>query len=303
MTSDDATARTPLTPLIAVPNVSEGRDEDLLERFRGVLEANGVAVLDVHSDAVHNRSVFTLAGRDEALVLGVTELARAALAIDLTEHSGVHPRLGALDVCPFVIEDEPKRAIDGARAAARRIAREAGLPVFLYGDAAHRDETRSLPQLRSGGLDEVQRRAGNGELLPDEGPRHIDPAHGVVCVGARRPLIAFNVWLRCDAEAARRIAAEIRSQNGGPPGVRALGWQVRGGLSQVSMNLVAPEETGIDDAFGEVARCAERGAVEIIATEIVGLPPERYLPDPKREAARLLLQPGRSLESVLRSRS
>lgn len=289
-------------PLVAVPNVSEGRDERRLLEFKRLIEQTRTFVLDLHRDAIHNRAVYTLAGDDDALVDGVTALAHAATEIDLTAHAGVHPRLGVLDVCPFVIDDDTNRAVRTAERAARSIADSAGLPVFLYGAAARRDATASLPELRRGGLDELRRRVRDEVLEPDEGPREIDPSLGVVCVGARPPLIAFNVWLRAGGDAARRIAARVRSAGGGLRGVRALGWEMDDAMSQVSLNLVAPDETGIDDAFEDVARWARVEDVEVVATEIVGLPLERYLPNEEKEAARLLLKPGRSLESALRSR-
>ena len=303
MTTDDAKNRSRLHPLVAVPNVSEGRDRRLLAQFRNDIEARHCYGLDVHSDLVHNRSVLTLAGDDDPLVQSLTELARAATALDLRAHDGVHPRLGVLDVCPIVIDDRPERAIRAAEQTARRIGTSVGLPVFLYGDAARRKETRELPHLRRGGLDRLRQRVREGELVPDEGPNDIDPAYGVVCVGARPPLIAFNVWLEGDGETARRIAADIRTSDRTRRAIRALGWEIERGVSQVSMNLISPDVVGVDDAFEKVARLAARAGVEVVATEIVGLPPQRYLPNPKKEAARLLLQPGRSLESVLQTRA
>ena len=288
-------------PLIAVPNVSEGRRIDVIEELRRSVEGAEARVLDVHSDPVHNRSVLTIAGHEEQLVGAAAELARASRAIDLTEHTGIHPRLGSLDVYPFVIVDEAsRRAVGAARRAAHAIWETAGLPVYLYGEAARRDSARDLPSLRAGGLAGITRRAGS-DLPPDVGAARIDPRYGVVCVGARTPLIAFNVWVKADAATAQRIAARIRPGNGGPRGVRSFGWSLGGETSQVSMNLTAPDETGIDRAFDEVARWVDAEGVAITATEIVGLPLERHLPDPKREAARLLIEPGRSLESVLLS--
>jgi len=230
----------------------------------------------------------------------MTALAVAARSsLDLTDRHGVHPRLGVLDVCPFVPhEEEMSAAIESARAAGAAIATDAGLPVYLYGAAAERDATRDLPFLRRGGLKGLIRAAREG-LVPDYGPGVIDQRHGVVCVGARDVLIAFNIWLRAREQVARRIAAGIRTSGGGPPGIRALGVPMGDGLSQVTMNLIDPAVTGIDRAFELVAGAAAATGAEITATEIVGLVPERYLPDPNATAARLLMKPGRSLESVL----
>jgi glutamate formiminotransferase len=285
--------------VLAIPNISEGRDLDAVAAFaRGVSQA-GAEVLDIHSDPTHNRSVFTVAGEAETLVAAMTRLAKsAAAAIDLTVHTGVHPRLGGLDVCPFVPHEVSlSEAVVVAERAASAIHEGSGLPVYLYGAAARRPETRSLPELRKGGLSALIRRADKG-FGPDFGSA-IDPRTGVVCVGAREILIAFNVNLAADESQAREIAAAVRASGGGLPGVRALGLAFENG-SQVSMNLIAPDETGIDDAFRAVEEKAIALGIEVVATEIVGLVPERYLPDPDAKAARLLVEPGRSLETALR---
>lgn len=275
--------------LVAVPNVSEGRDLELVGRLVAAVEDAGARVLDVHSDPVHNRSVLTTVAEPAVLVEAMTALARAATAIDLSLHSGVHPRLGVLDVCPFVVDGLPANVVvDAARAAGRSIAETAGLPVYVYGEAALRPECSELPRLR---------RTAH-ELAPDYGPTVPDPRHGVVCVGARGPLIAFNVWLRADLATAKLIAAAVRAELGGV-GVRTLGLDVGGGLTQVSMNLTDPSRAGVDDAFNAVAGLAAAEGAAIHATELVGLPPERFMPDPNAEAARLLMEPGRSLERVL----
>lgn len=284
--------------LVAVPNVSEGRDPAAIARLAAAAGSAGARVLDVHSDAVHNRSVLTVAGAVTELVGGMAALARAATAIDLTRHSGVHPRTGVLDVCPFVVDRAPVDAVvAAARAAGAAIAETAGLPVYLYGLAATRPECAELPALRKGGLAGLIERSEAG-LAPDFGDLPIDPRRGVVCAGARGVLVAFNVWLRADAKTARRIAGAVRTALGGA-GVRTLGLDVGSGLTQVSMNLTDPARAGVDDAYREVAAGAAAEGIEVHATELVGLPPERYLPDPGAEAARLLIEPGRSLERVL----
>ncbi len=280
--------------LIAVPNISEGRDLPLIGNAVAAVASAGARVLDVHSDAVHNRSVLTLAAEDdEQLVDGAVELARWAQGLDLTLHTGVHPRLGMLDVCPFVPhEDRMERAVAASRQAAGRIGR-LGFPVYLYGEAANRDQTRELPVLRRMGL------TGLADLPPDEGPAQIEPRTGVVCVGARGPLIAFNVWISGDETMARSLAAQVRTSGGGPPGIRALGWAMDATTAQVSMNLIEPDITGIDEAFDVVEERAESMGVEILGTEIVGLVEARYLPADGKRTARLLREPGRSLEEAL----
>jgi glutamate formiminotransferase len=284
-------------PLVTIPNVSEGRDTAVLTMLTSALGDAGCRVLDVHSDARHNRSVFTAVGQ---LVGGLGALAEIAVeTIDLRAHTGVHPRVGVLDVCPVVPHEAPMDdAVRAARDAGAEIAERASVPVYFYGDAAH--EPRSLPEIRAGGLETLIERARLG-FSPDLGPHDIDPRTGVVCVGARGVLVAFNVWLRAEVEVARAIASVVRARDGGLPGVRALGLDLGEGLSQVSMNLTAPDVTGIDAAFAAVASEAARAGAAVEHTEVVGLVPERYLPNPNAEAARLLVEPGRSLESALTS--
>jgi glutamate formiminotransferase len=262
--------------------------------------ATGGRVLDVHSDAVHNRSVITLTAESSALPGVLSALAIVASSIDLTKHRGVHPRLGGLDVCPVVPHDDlMEAAVATAHRAGRSIHAATGLPVYFYGAAALRPEASDLPSIRRGGLDELSRRA-ELDFPPDLGSLPFDPASGVVCVGARDVLIAFNIWLRCPVDQAREIARAVRTSGGGPPGIRSLGLAIdQAPTSQVSMNLIEPAITGIDRAFDAVAQRARRAGVRIVATELVGLLPERYLPDGNAEAARLLIEPGRSIESVL----
>ncbi|HEV2756590.1 MAG TPA: glutamate formiminotransferase [Actinomycetota bacterium] len=281
--------------LVAVPNVSEGRDAELIARLADAVARAGARVADVHSDPVHNRTVITAAAAPGTLVDAMAALAEAALEIDLTVHAGVHPRLGVLDVCPFVVDGAPGAEVAAvARSAGAAIASGSRLPVYLYGYAATRPECANLPDLRRGGLDGLIQRVGP----PDFGPRTIDPRRGVVCVGARDVLIAFNVWLRCDLAVARRIASDVRSHPG-LAGVRALGLDLGGGRAQVSMNLTRPGVSGVDRTYEVVAALAADGGAAVEGTELVGVPPERYLPDPGAEAARLLLRPGRSLEAAL----
>ena len=282
--------------LLAIPNISEGRDERLIADCAAAAKRGGGRLLDLHSDASHNRSVLTVAGHPADLVAGMTELALLARAIDMTKHRGVHPRLGGLDVCPFVpFEGTMDDAITVARTTALSIAQVAGTPVYLYGEAATRPETKELPDLRRGGLERLAERAGNG-LHPDRGPRDIDLRRGVVCVGARGTLIAFNVWLEGNGDAAQKISAGVRV----PGRLRALGLSLGADTSQVSMNLVQPDALEIDEAFDRVAASSRAQGVRVLRTEIVGLVPERFLPSPDAKAARLLIEPGRSVESVLR---
>ena len=280
--------------LLAVPNVSEGRDEARLGRFVEAVAAEGAQVLDVHTDPVHNRSVLTLTGPRDELVAACAALAAAAAQIDLTEHEGVHPRLGGLDVCPFVPHNcGMEQAVEAARATAETIGTQVGLPVYLYGEASVRAETRELPDLRRGGLSGLPSRAVAG-LSPDAGPSQIDPRRGVVCVGARGPLIAFNVWLQAGLHVARTIATAVRA-----PSLRALGLRMDEERSQVSMNLIHPGSVGVEDAFERVRAQASEVGAEIIATEIVGLVERRFMPGPDAPVARLLAEPDHCLEDRL----
>lgn len=283
--------------LLAVPNVSEGRDQARIRRFVERLEDEGACLLDVHSDAGHNRSVLTVTGAPDRLIAGCVALAAEAAAIDLRTHQGVHPRLGGLDVCPFVPHDSTmEEAIQAAHETAARIGAEAELPVYLYGHAAERTATRDLPDLRRGGLTALARRA-HGDLPPDRGPKVIDPRRGVVCVGARGPLIAFNIWLQSDIATARLFASQVRAHS-----VRALGLALAEDKAQVSMNLIDPASVGIEEVFEVVQAAAASKNVQITATEIVGLVEQRFMPGPDAEVTRLLLEPGHCLEERLLAR-
>ncbi|MBA2273625.1 MAG: glutamate formiminotransferase [Actinobacteria bacterium] len=286
--------------LIAVPNISEGRRSGRIRAALGAIEGGRSRILDVHTDPVHNRSVLTLTADVKALCSSMARLARALRYIDLRTHDGVHPRLGGLDICPIVPFRAPMtEAVRAAHAIGEGIATHAGLPVYFYGAAALREETIELPSLRRGGLHALIERADGG-LVPDAGPRDINPQRGVVCVGARTCLIAFNIWLDCNEATAKRIAMQVRTTSGGLPGVRALGLALPGHSSaQVSMNLTDPDRTGIDEAFKGVATAAAEEGAGIAGTEIVGLVPDRYLPAPDEPATSLLMEPVRSLESAV----
>jgi glutamate formiminotransferase len=261
-------------PLESVPNFSEGRDTGTIEALRSALSIHA-DVLDVHSDADHNRSVFTLVGDDtslvEALLAGIV---CARERIDLRRHEGAHPRIGAADVVPIVAlaPRDRERARDCALRLADRIGAEIGLPVFLYGDSA---PERGPAFYRRGGPEELQRRIDEGELRPDYGPAELDERAGGVIVGARRPLIAFNVNLATDdVEIARAIAAVVREKGGGFPGVRALGLLLtRAGRAQVSMNVEDYEAAALHEIVDRVESEAHARGVEVAGAELVGLMP------------------------------
>ena len=261
-------------PLESVPNFSEGRDRSTIEALSAALGAHA-DVLDIHADEDHNRSVFTLVGEDHALVHAlVAGIACARERIDLARHEGAHPRIGAADVVPLV----PLRAEDRdrARATALRVAQRVGeeleLPVFLYGDLA---PERGPAFFRRGGPEELQRRIDAGELAPDYGPERLDLRAGGVIVGARRPLIAFNVNLSSDdVEIARAIASVVREKGGGFPGVRALGLALpRAGHAQVSMNVEDYEAAALHDILARVETEAMARGTDVAGSELVGLMP------------------------------
>jgi glutamate formiminotransferase len=278
--------------LVCPANVSEGRRPALVESITLAAGHPGVEVIDAHSDPDHNRSVLTLAGRAGALVDGVVAAAsKAAQLIHLPAHEGVHPRFGAIDVVPFVpAGPDPSgmaTAVSAAREAARRIATEVGIPCFLYEEAGW---GRSLP--------EVRRRAFAG-LGPDFGGPGPHPSAGATAVGARGPLVAYNVDLDTHALAlARHIAASIRERDGGLPHVRALGLALPSrGIVQVSANLLRPTVTTIGAVFDAVAALAAAGGVDVRGSEIVGLIPQAALP---ASTAHLLLREApRTLEAEL----
>src|SRR3954471_4526156 len=223
-------SRQPL--LIAVPNVSEGRDPDKIAAI-GNAFGRSARLLDTHSDPDHGRSVFTLAARQGELARALVDGARAAIeAIDLTTHSGDHPHVGAIDVAPVVYLGDAQRGAACAEAltAAALIGDELELPVFLYGELAG---GRERAEIRRGGVQGLVERG----TTPDFGPHAIDPRKGAVLVAARPPLVAFNVDLATDdVQLAREIAADLRESGGGLPGVRAIGLRVRG-RAQVSTNV------------------------------------------------------------------
>ncbi|MDE3190092.1 MAG: glutamate formimidoyltransferase [Acidobacteriota bacterium] len=263
-----------MLPLESVPNFSEGRDTAAIAEIGDAL-ARHARLLDIHTDADHNRSVFTIVGEEadivDALLAGV---AVAQSRIDLRGHEGVHPRIGAADVVPVVAirREDAERAREAARIAARRIGDELGLPVFLYGEIG---AGRVPAFFRRGGPEELQRRIDDGELAPDHGPPQLDPAAGAVIVGARRPLIAFNVNLaHADVGAAREIARVVRERDGGFPGVRALGLDLpRAGHAQISMNVEDWEASALHDIVAAIEREADARGVELAGAELVGLMP------------------------------
>ena len=260
-------------PLESVPNFSEGRDRATIDAIATALSEHA-ELLDVHTDSDHNRSVFTLVAEDHALVDAlVAGIACARARIDLRRHVGAHPRIGAADVVPVVPirPEDAERARSAALELARRIGDELALPVFLYGELA---PGRGPAYFRRGGAAELQRRIDAGEVAPDFGPPRLDERAGGAIVGARRPLIAFNVNFRGDVLAAREVAGLVRERDGGFPGVRALGLDLpRAGLVQVSMNVEDWEAAALHEIVARVEAEAVARGLEVIGSELVGLMP------------------------------
>ncbi len=295
-------------PLVeCVPNLSEGRDPDVIAAVAGAVRSvEGVALLDVDSDPWHHRTVYTFVGPPPAVAEAAFALVREAAArIDLAGHRGEHPRIGAADVVPFVPLD--RLDLGGLRAAGmdecvrladrvgERVADELGIPVFLYGRAARRPERVVPAPFRRGGFealrDGIARDPGRA---PDLGERRIHPTAGATAVGARPLLIAYNVLLDTDDVAvARGIAREIRTSSGGLPAVQALGFRVAE-RAQVSTNLLDPAVTSPARVFAAVRAAAASRGVGVRSSEVVGLAPESALPLDARESL-LLDEPREAL--------
>ncbi len=290
--------------LEAVPNVSEARDPALVAAIREAFERSAT-VLDVHTDADHHRAVYTLVADDADLVESLLDGIRFAVErIDLRVHSGVHPRIGVADVVPLVPLEASgmQRAVVAAHVLARRIGAELGLPVFLYGEGA--GGLRPI-FFRRGGLEALARRVDEGELVPDAGPRRIDPRSGGVLVGARHALIAYNLDLTTDdLEVAQAVAVAVRGSSGGMEGVQAIGLRLpESGRTQVSMNVIDVDAAPLHEVVERVrAQARERGA-DILAGELVGLVPERVVAAARAAGAELPgIDESRILERVLASR-
>jgi glutamate formiminotransferase / 5-formyltetrahydrofolate cyclo-ligase len=265
--------------LLAVPNVSDGRDRDTIDAVAAAFCAEEAArLLDVHIDPDHHRAVFTLAGEQGRLAAALVAGAREAVArIDLRTNDGVHPHVGAIDVVPLVFLDPAQRggACAEALVTADELARQLDLPVLLYGSLAG---GRTRAQLRRGGPAELDRRMRAGELVADFGPNRLDPRAGAVLLTARPPLVAFNLELAAPAtlEHARRIAADVREGGShGLAGVRALGVSLssREGLSQVTLNVEDPLNVSLARVIEAVRAAAAHAGVSVGAAELVGLAP------------------------------
>ncbi|MBS0169790.1 MAG: glutamate formimidoyltransferase [Nitrospira sp.] len=274
-----------------VPNFSEGRRPEVIQALAALAQSvPGVALLDETKDPDHHRAVLTFAGRPYAVAEVAFQMARlASQLIDLRSHHGEHPRVGVTDVMPFVpIRDiTMQECVQLARMVAQRIGNELKIPVFLYEQAASRPERRQLEWIRKGGTTGLaDRMAADPAWAPDFGPKQLHQTAGATVVGARWPLIAFNVNLKSqDLSVAKAIAKAVRQSSGGLSSVKAIGVDLRSrGLVQVSMNLTNHQETSLQRAFVAVQQEAAARGVEVAGTEIIGLVPEQALIETAQQA-------------------
>jgi glutamate formiminotransferase len=267
-----------------IPNFSEGRRAEVIDQIVAAIKSvPGAVLLDRESDADHNRSVVTFVAEPDRVVdAAIAAAKKAAELIDLNKHSGEHPRMGATDVVPFVpisgvTMDE---CVQLARACGERMWSELGIPIYLYEKAATRPERENLAAVRKGQFEVIREEIATNEARrPDYGDARVHPTAGITAVGARPPLIAYNVNLGTpDIEVANKIARAVRFQTGGLRYVKALGFELKDrGIVQVSMNMVNYEGTPLFRAFEMIKREAERYGVPVVGSEIVGLVPQRAL--------------------------
>jgi glutamate formiminotransferase / 5-formyltetrahydrofolate cyclo-ligase len=266
--------------LLAVPNFSEGRRLGTLREIVDAFSSGAPELLDFHFDTRHNRTAVTIAGRPKPLGPALHSGARAAVErIDMREHEGAHPCIGALDVCPLVYLEADDRgpAERSALDVAERIAVELEVPVFLYGELATASDRRERAFFRRGGLPELTRRMQSGELKPDRGPDEPHPTAGATLVTARPPLAAFNLLLDTrELKVGKQIAAELREAGGGLPGVRAIALKLEDGI-QISTNVHDPVAVPLRRVVAEVERLGEPSGASPTSAELVGLVPQAAL--------------------------
>jgi glutamate formiminotransferase len=267
-----------------IPNISEGRRPEIVREIAAAVGAAAptIRVLDVSSDAEHNRSVLTLAGDAAGLTAGVLELfARTLKAVDLRTHTGEHPRMGAVDVVPFVPIEGVTMAdcVALARSIGQQVADRFHVPVFLYEEASTNAARKNLEDIRRGEFEGLAAKMASPGWAPDFGPATPHPSAGASAIGARMPLIAYNINLATDRlDVAKKIAAAVRHSSGGFRFVKAMGVMLESrGVVQVSMNLTNFEKTSIPRVFEFVTREAARYGVNVLESEVVGLVPQAAL--------------------------
>ncbi|ABF32970.1 TPA: glutamate formimidoyltransferase [Streptococcus pyogenes] len=268
-----------------IPNFSEGQNQAVIDGLVATAKSiPGVTLLDYSSDASHNRSVFTLVGDDQSIQEAAFQLVKyASENIDMTKHHGEHPRMGATDVCPFVpIKDiTTQECVEISKQVAERINRELGIPIFLYEDSATRPERQNLAKVRKGQFEGMPEKLLEEDWAPDYGDRKIHPTAGITAVGARMPLVAFNVNLDTDnIDIAHKIAKIIRGSGGGYKYCKAIGVMLEDRhIAQVSMNMVNFEKCSLYRTFETIKFEARRYGVNVIGSEIIGLAPAKALID------------------------
>ncbi|HEP1267111.1 TPA: glutamate formimidoyltransferase [Streptococcus pyogenes] len=268
-----------------IPNFSEGQNQAVIDGLVATAKSiPGVTLLDYSSDASHNRSVFTLVGDDQSIQEAAFQLVKyASENIDMTKHHGEHPRMGATDVCPFVpIKDiTTQECVEISKQVAERINRELDIPIFLYEDSATRPERQNLAKIRKGRFEGMPEKLLEEDWAPDYGDRKIHPTAGVTAVGARMPLVAFNVNLDTDnIDIAHKIAKIIRGSGGGYKYCKAIGVMLEDRhIAQISMNMVNFEKCSLYRTFETIKFEARRYGVNVIGSEIIGLAPAKALID------------------------
>ncbi|MGH0122364.1 UNVERIFIED_CONTAM: hypothetical protein FKN15_007964 [Acipenser sinensis] len=273
-----------------VPNFSEGRNKEVIDAIATAISSTeGCLLLDVDPGPSTNRTVYTFVGSPEAVLEGALSAARVAFQlIDMTRHTGEHPRMGAMDVCPFI----PVRNVSMEECVccgnrfAQRLAEELGVPVYLYGEAARKENRRSLPSIRAGEYEALPEKLKKPEWAPDFGPSRFVPTWGATVTGARKFLIAYNVNVLSTKEQAHRIALDIREQGRGKeqPGslkrVQGMGWFLEeANLAQVSINLLDFEVTALHMVYEEVCTVAEELNLPVVGSQLVGLIPLKAVLD------------------------
>jgi glutamate formiminotransferase len=261
-----------------IPNVSEGRNQDVINKIIENLKQTGVKILDVSRDPDHNRTVITFVGDKSSVLEGAFAVAKSAVElIDLRKHKGTHPRMGAVDVIPFVpikgiTMDE---TVELSKTLAKRIGEELKVPVYLYAESATKEERRSLPNIRQGEFEGFFEKIKDPNWAPDFGPNEVHETAGVTAVGAREFLIAYNIYLNTkDVSIAEKIAKSIRESSGGLRFIQAKGMYIEEkGMAQVSMNVLNYKKAPLYRVFEIVKMEAERYGVSVVESELVGLMP------------------------------
>ena len=274
-----------------IPNFSEGRRQSVIDSIVNAIASAPVDVLDASSDADHNRTVVTFVGEPDAVAEAAFRgIEAAAQGIDLAQHSGVHPRVGAADVVPFVPlrESSVAECVALVRALGQRVGDSLALPVYLYEEAAFRSDRRDLSHIRRGGYEGLGERITQPDWQPDYGPAQLGKA-GAAVIGVRKLLIAFNAYLdTTDLQVAQAIAHKIRASGRGLPFLKAIGVEV-GGVAQVSMNVVDFRQTSLHTVMRELRAAAAAHGVQVTRTELIGLIPQSALLDYALESLQLPL--------------